>query len=56
VQIYPNEFVHLEQSGKIRTIGGDKGAVHFLADDSCYTDVGLEVPKAVEALGEVWFV
>jgi hypothetical protein len=56
VQVYPNQFAELQQSGKIHTLGGDKGAIHVLIDDSCYTEVGLEVSKDLDATGEVWFV
>lgn len=56
VQVYPNQFAQLEQSGKIHTLGGDKGVIHVLADDSCYTEVGLEISKDLDAVGAAWFV
>ena len=56
VQVYPNQFAQLERCGKIRTLGGEKGAIHVLADDSCYTEVGIEITEALDAIGGAWFV
>ncbi|MDD4337174.1 MAG: CRISPR-associated helicase Cas3' [Firmicutes bacterium] len=56
VQVYPNQFAQLERCGKVRTLGGDKGAIHVLNDKSCYTEVGLEMTEDLDVAGGAWFV
>ncbi len=56
VQVYPNQFAQLERCGKVRTLGGDKGAIHVLTDESCYTEVGLEITEDLDVAGGAWYV